>query len=58
MKILRLEKINFDDIVVGEPLTRNIYDNRGKLLLRKNCVIESERQLKILTDRGVYHALN
>ena len=55
MKLLQLERINADDLIVGRPLHRNIYSKEGKLLLRKGIVIESERQREKLLQQGVCH---
>jgi HD-GYP domain-containing protein (c-di-GMP phosphodiesterase class II) len=55
MKLLELERISEDDLVVGRPLPRDVYDRNGKLLLRKGVVIESERQREKLVQHGVYH---
>jgi HD-GYP domain-containing protein (c-di-GMP phosphodiesterase class II) len=55
MKLLELKRISEDDLVVGRPLSRNIYDRNGKLLLRKGVVVGSERQRDKLVQHGVYH---
>jgi HD-GYP domain-containing protein (c-di-GMP phosphodiesterase class II) len=55
MKLLELERINADDLIVGKPLPRNIYSRNGKLLLRKGFVIESESQCEKLIQQGVFH---
>ena len=55
MKLLELERINADDLIVGRPLRRNIYSRNGKLLLRKGVMIESERQREKLIQQGVCH---
>lgn len=42
------------DIVLGSPLPWDVYDGRGTLLLRRGFVVESERQLQSLLERGLY----
>jgi HD-GYP domain-containing protein (c-di-GMP phosphodiesterase class II) len=58
MKTVELERIDFSDIVVGEPLPRNAYDESGKLLLRKGYIIESQNQLNRLINSGLYQNHN
>jgi len=55
MKVLELQGIPADDLIVGKPLARDIYSRKGKLLLRKGTVIGSERQRDRLIQEGVYH---
>jgi len=47
-------RVGVADIVVGEPLKWNAYGTDGKLLLRKGYIIESERQVAGLLERGLY----
>ncbi len=42
------------DILVGVPLLWNAFDNDGVLLLRKGQVVESEKQLATLLERGLH----
>ncbi len=41
------------DILVGVPLLWNAFDNNGVLLLRKGQIVESEKQLGTLLERGL-----
>lgn len=42
------------DLAVGKPLQWDVYDNGGKLLLRKGHVIATESQLERLVDAGMF----
>ena len=48
-----------DLILVGEPLPFRVLDELGRLLLNEGQVIESERQMEVLKERGAWveHAL-
>jgi HD-GYP domain-containing protein (c-di-GMP phosphodiesterase class II) len=50
-----MERVKNTDIIVGEPILWDVYDDKGELLLRKGYVIESATQLKTLVDRGLFH---
>lgn len=47
-------RISMADIVVGEPLPWNVYDDDGHLLLGKGYVVERTRQLESLVERGLF----
>ncbi|HEY8025651.1 MAG TPA: HD domain-containing phosphohydrolase [Burkholderiaceae bacterium] len=47
-------RISMADIVVGEPMLWDAYGVDGKLLLRKGYVVENERQVEGLIERGLY----
>jgi HD-GYP domain-containing protein (c-di-GMP phosphodiesterase class II) len=51
---IKKEKVKPGDILVGEPLPRDVFDEAGVLLLKKDCLIESQRQLDALLTRGLY----
>ncbi|HYD78399.1 MAG TPA: HD domain-containing phosphohydrolase [Paucimonas sp.] len=42
------------DIAVGEPLPWDVYGTDKKLLLRKGQVVQNERQVEVLIERGLY----
>ena len=42
------------DIIVGSPLQHDVYNEDGELLLKKNQIIETQRQLEILIKRGLF----
>jgi HD-GYP domain-containing protein (c-di-GMP phosphodiesterase class II) len=46
--------IGMTDIVVGEPLRSDAFGTDGKLLLRKGHIVETERQVEGLLERGLY----
>ena len=48
------ERINTGEIEVGKALPWPVYDAAGVLLLKKGMVIQTERQLHILLNRGLY----
>ena len=48
------ERIYISDIQVGKALPWPVYDAAGVLLLKKGMVIQSERQLQTLVNRGLY----
>lgn len=47
-------RISMSDIVIGEPLPWNVYDDGGHLLLSKGYVVERNRQLESLIERGLF----
>jgi HD-GYP domain-containing protein (c-di-GMP phosphodiesterase class II) len=58
MSNIELERVSEGDIVIGEPLPRNSYDQNGKLLLRKGYIVESESQLTTIIERGLYQNIH
>jgi HD-GYP domain-containing protein (c-di-GMP phosphodiesterase class II) len=50
------ERINTGEIIVGKSLPWPVYDAAGVLLLKKGMIIQSERQLQILLNRGLYRS--
>lgn len=48
-------KVKDEDIVIGEPIPWNCYDKNGILLLRKGQIIESNKQLETLLNRGLFY---
>lgn len=47
-------RIHTQDIKVGKAISWAAYDEKGRLLLTKGTVIQSERQLGALLERGLY----
>lgn len=47
-------RIIMADLVIGEPLPWDVFDATGQLLLVKGHVIEHERQIEALSDRGLF----
>ena len=47
-------RIKEQDLRVGEPLTFDCYDISGILLLKKGIIINSQRQLDALIERGLF----
>lgn len=48
------QKIDANEIEIGEMLAWHIYDSGGLLLLNKGSIIQSEQQLSVLLKRGLY----
>jgi HD-GYP domain-containing protein (c-di-GMP phosphodiesterase class II) len=51
---MALHRIERRDLRVGQPLLWPVYDEHGHLLLRQGYVIETEHQLEMLIENGVY----
>lgn len=49
-----MRKLSLRDLEMGEPLAWDVFDDSGVLLLRKGYVVESERQMHGLVDRGLF----
>ncbi|TCS39088.1 HD domain-containing protein [Paucimonas lemoignei] len=47
-------RIMIADLVIGTPLPWDVFDSSGKLLLVKGHVLQHERQIEILADRGLF----
>jgi len=47
-------RVKKSDIIVGTPLHQDVYDENEVLLLKKDCLIESQKQLDALLNRGLY----
>ncbi len=48
------KRISMSDIVIGQPLQWDIYGSDGNLLLRRGFVVNSEHQVDVLIERGLY----
>jgi len=48
------KRISLTDIVVGVPLSWDVYDANNVLLLRKGHVIEKAHQIEALMERGLF----
>ncbi|MDY0057738.1 MAG: flagellar brake protein [Methyloversatilis sp.] len=42
------------DVVIGRPLPYSLYDRNNKLLLKAGVIVQSQNQLQILSERGLY----
>ncbi|QNM94693.1 HD-GYP domain-containing protein [Chitinimonas koreensis] len=47
-------RISLGDVVVGQPLPWNVYNDKGILLLAEGASIQTEAQLDRLLDKGIY----
>lgn len=48
------QRVNFNDIIAGEPLPADLYDTSDHLLLSKGHIVADEEQVAALIDRGVF----
>ena len=48
------KRLNAGDIIIGRPLSHDVYDAEGVLLLQRGQLLESQKQLDTLLDRGLY----
>lgn len=49
-----MNKLGGDQIRVGQPVPFDCYDSQGHLLLRKGLVVDSQKQVDFLLERGLY----
>ncbi len=42
------------DVVLGKPLPYSLYDQHNKLLLKAGVVVQTQNQLDVLSERGLY----
>lgn len=42
------------DVVIGKPLPYSLYDHNNKLLLKAGVVVQTQNQLEVLSERGLY----
>lgn len=47
-------KLTSNQIQVGKPIPFDCYDSQGQLLLKKGLVVNSQRQVDFLLERGLY----
>jgi len=47
-------RINMTDLVRGEPLPWDVYDDASRLLLRKGYIVEHNKQIEALVERGLF----
>ena len=47
-------RIKMSDIVIGQPLPWDVFDAGNHLLLRKGHIVESEQQVEVLMERGMF----
>lgn len=53
-----MRKLSFRHLKVNQPLSWDVFDQAGGLLLRKGYVIETEKQVRSLVERGLFVAGN
>jgi len=53
---MALERIGAGEFIVGQKLSYPVYDDSGKLLLKKGARIASHSQLTSLIERGLYRS--
>ena len=51
-----MRRINYADVVLDEALPFDCYDEHGNFLLRQGHVVNSEKQIEFLVDRGYFDA--
>lgn len=51
-----LVPIRHNEVEIGKPLRKPVYDFHGKLLLASGYVVESQNQLEGLLENGFFHA--
>jgi len=49
-----VKRLSFRHVKVNEPLPWDVFDEAGGLLLRKGYVLESEKQVRGLVERGLF----
>ncbi|HEY9191629.1 MAG TPA: flagellar brake protein [Methyloversatilis sp.] len=42
------------DVVLGKPLPYSLFDSNNKLLLRAGVIVQTQNQLDVLSERGLY----
>ena len=42
------------DVVLGKPLPYSLYDQNNKLLLKAGVIVQTQNQLDVLSERGLY----
>src|SRR3569832_1661910 len=47
-------RVGMADLVLGEPLRWDVYDEHGVLLLSRGHIIENEHQIEELVERGMF----
>ena len=43
-----------NDVVLGKPLPYSLYDQNNKLLMKAGVVVQTQNQLDVLSERGLY----
>jgi HD-GYP domain-containing protein (c-di-GMP phosphodiesterase class II) len=49
-----MNRLSGDQLRVGEPIPFDCYDGQGRLLLKKGLVIDTQRQIDFLLERGLF----
>jgi len=52
--MVKRKPVKNDDITLWKPITQDVYNEEGSLLLQKGHVLESQRQLDIILKRGLH----
>lgn len=47
-------RISISDVTVGTPLPWDVFDSKGILLLHQGYVVNDQRQVEVLIERGLY----
>lgn len=55
---MTFEPIDKSELSIGQPAPWSLYDSDRRLLLARGVVIESERQIEQLAERGLFRKLN
>jgi len=53
-----IRRINPSEVSVGESLPWPVYDIEKALLLKQGTVVSSEKQLKVILEKGIYRGLS
>lgn len=56
--MLNKKRVNTGDIIIGRPLSHDVYDAEGVLLLQRGQILESQKQIDTLLARGLYFIFN
>jgi HD-GYP domain-containing protein (c-di-GMP phosphodiesterase class II) len=49
-----MNKLNGTQILVGQPVPYDCYDGHGNLLLKKGLVVDTQKQVDFLLERGLF----
>lgn len=47
-------RISISDVTVGDPLPWDVFDSSGVLLLHQGYIVNDQRQVEVLIERGLY----
>lgn len=49
-----MKKLTKDDLQTGQPIPFDIYDETGQIILKNGFILESDHQIDILLNQGVF----